>query len=86
MPIDNIEINHTSYDIENNQTPVVQEEITQSQRWIEDTISEINEWLDWLRLELPKTIEQQEKEVLELIKIRWLRKSFENNRFAFEKM
>ena len=82
MPIDNIEINHTSYDIENNQTPVVQEEITQSQRWIEDTISEINEWLDWLRLELPKTIEQQEKEVLELIKIRWLRKSFENNRFT----
>ena len=78
MPIDNPEISHTSYDIEKNQTPVVQEEITQSQRWIEDTISEINEWLDWLRLELPKTIEEQEKEVLELVKVRWLRESFEN--------
>ena len=65
--MDNIEINHTNYDIEKNQTPVVQEEVTQSQRWIEDTISEINEWLDWLRLELPKTKEQQEKEVLELV-------------------
>jgi hypothetical protein len=77
--MDNIEINHTNYDIEKNQTPVVQEEVTQSQRWIEDTISEINEWLDWLRLELPKTIEEQEKEVLKLVKVRWLRESFEEN-------
>jgi len=65
--MDNIEMNHTSYDIENNQIPIVQEEITQSQRWIEDTISEINEWLNWLKLELPKTIEEQEKEVLKLV-------------------
>ena len=71
MPIDNLEMNYNSYDSENNQTPIVQEEVTQSQRWIEDTISEINEWLDWLRLELPKTKEQQEKEVLELVKVRW---------------
>jgi len=82
MPIDNIEMNHTNYDIENNQVPIVQEEVNQSQKWIEDTISEINEWLDWLRLELPKTKEQQEKEVLELVKVRWLKKSFENNRFS----
>jgi len=79
MPIDNLEMNYNSYDSENNQTPIVQEEVTQSQRWIKDTISEINEWLDLLRLELPKTIEEQEKEVLELVKIRWLKESFEEN-------
>jgi len=80
--MDNMEINHIDYDIENNQVPIVQEKVTQSQRWIEDTISEINKWLEWLRLELPKTKEKQEKEVLELVKVRWLKKSFENNRFS----
>jgi hypothetical protein len=64
--MDNIEMNHTSYDVENNQIPIVQEEVTQSQRWIEDTIYDINKWLEWLKLELFKTKEEQEKEVKQL--------------------
>ncbi len=76
MPIDNLDIHHT-YDTKNNQVPIVQEK-TQSQRWIEDTLSDINSKLDWLKLELPKTKEEQEKEVLELVKVRWLKESFDN--------
>jgi len=63
--MDNIKVNHTDYDIKNNQIPIVQ--VTQSQRWIEYTINEINKWIKWVKLELPKTKEQQEKEVLELV-------------------
>ena len=73
--MDNIEMNHTIYDIENNQIPIVQEEITQSQRWIENTIYDINKWLEWLKLELPKTKEEQEKELKGIV---------ENITFAWE--
>lgn len=34
--------------------------------------------LDWLKLEVPKTKEQQEKEIMQLIQTKWLKKSFEN--------
>ena len=82
MSIDNPEISHTSYDIEKNQTPVVQEVITQSQRWIEDIIDDTNWKLNWVKLELSKTKEKQEKEVIKLIQVNWLKKSFESGTFS----
>ncbi len=80
MTIDNLDMNHIN-DSEHNPVPIVQEN-TQLQGWIEHTLNDINSRLDWLRLELPKTIEEQENEVLELVKVRGLKKSFENNRFT----
>ncbi len=80
MTIDNLDMNHINSDSENNQVPMVQEN-TQP-KTLDGVLSDVNKWLNWLRLELPKTKEEQEKEVLELVKINWLRNSFENNRFT----
>ncbi len=76
MSIDNLEMNHIN-DSEYNPVPIVQEN-TQLQGWIEYALNDINSRLDWLRLELPKTIEEQEREVLELVKVRWLKESFDD--------
>ncbi len=45
---------------------------------LNNNIDNINSKLDWLKLELPKTSEQQEKEVLNLVQNKWLKKSFES--------
>lgn len=61
--------------------PVHLEQKQKWEKWFEKTLGNINSKLalDWLKVELPKTKEEQEKEVLELVKIRWLRESFEEN-------
>lgn len=73
------DINHMN-DIQANQ--IVQKETWTSgfEKGLEDINSKLA--LQWLKLELPKTQEQEEKEVLELVKQRGLKKSFENNRFS----
>ena len=71
-------------DMDINKTfPVIKEIKTEKDWSIDSTIDDINSRLelDNLKLELPKTKEQQEKEVLELVQVRWLKTSFEHNRF-----
>lgn len=58
--------------------------IEQKQTWkseFDKSLDTINSKLalDWLKLELPKTKEQEEKEVLELVKKVWLKESFDEN-------
>lgn len=58
--------------------------IEQKQTWkseSEKSLDNINSKLalQWLKLELPKTKEQEEKEVLELVKKVWLKESFDEN-------
>jgi len=70
-------MNHSlDYDLLNNQDPIVQEQ-TQSQRWIEDILNDTNWKLNWVKLELSKTKEQQEKEVYRLVTEVTLKKNIE---------
>lgn len=73
------DINHS---IDINTSHIEQKQIWKSE--FDKSLDKINSKLalDWLKLELPKTKEQEEKEVLELVKKVWLKTSFENNRFS----
>lgn len=71
----------------NHNNDIYTSHIEQKQSWqsgFENGLEDINSKLalQWLKLELPKTQEQEEKEVLELVKQKGLKKSFENNRFS----
>ena len=83
MVLDLLDMNHTNYDLEWSPTTYNKERISTAPN-LEGAIEDfnLNSQLESLKLELPKTEEQQEKEVLELIKVRWLKTSFENNRFT----